>query len=62
MAEAQETPITTPAEPQDDYCDRVDRCLAMVLHITEVQDIAATIKKIHVDRMREKSECDQKQA
>lgn len=52
---------TTRSVEQDEFGDRVDQCLAMVLHYAEVQEIAALVKKVHTDRIQEKSKCNQKQ-
>lgn len=56
---------TTPAEPEkghgETFDQRVDRCLAMVLHHAEVQQIAAVVKKVHAERSQEKGKCEQPQ-
>lgn len=40
--------------PDSDFDKNIERCLSMVFHHEEVQQIAAIIKKIHSDRAREK--------
>ncbi len=61
MTETDSIPVTTPTGPKDDFDERVDRCLAMVLHHDQIQEIAAIVKKVHADRIRERDTCQQNQ-
>jgi hypothetical protein len=61
MSEMRAKPAATQAGQGDDFDERVDRCLAMVLHYTEVQEIASIVKRVHADKSQEKAKCDQKQ-
>jgi hypothetical protein len=49
------------AGARDDFAERVDRCLAMVLHHAEVQEIAALVKRVHTERGQEKTKCSSNQ-
>jgi hypothetical protein len=60
MSEMRAKPAATQAETPDDFDERVDRCLAMVLHYAEVQEIASIVKRVHADKSQEKTKCDQK--
>jgi len=38
--------------PQESFEQSVDRCLSLVLHHEEIEQIAAIIKRVHQDRSR----------
>jgi hypothetical protein len=58
VSETRTMPGTTQAGQRDDFSERVDRCLAMVLHYAEVQEIAAIVKKVYAERSQEKAKCE----
>ena len=58
MSETRTNAATSRPEKETDFDSRVDRCLAMVMHYSEVQEIARVVKKVHADRLLEKTKCD----
>jgi hypothetical protein len=52
--------VTRDKKPLD-FDEQVDRCLSMVMHYAEVQDIASMVKRVHLQRSQETTQCVQKQ-
>ena len=61
MSETRTIPATARPEKRADFNDSVDRCLAIVMHYSEVQEIATVVKKVHAEMLLEKTKCDQEQ-
>jgi len=58
MSDLHSNPAAPEKSHDDDFDRRVDRCLAMVLHFAEVQQIAAVVKKVQGDFAQEKGKCE----
>jgi hypothetical protein len=61
MSNVRTEPAANRAKPQESFDELVDRCLSMVLHYAEVQEIASMVKRVHAERSRETTKCVQKQ-
>jgi hypothetical protein len=54
-------PAVTKDKKPPDFNEQVDRCLSMVMHYAEVQDIASIVKRVNLERSQETTRCVQKQ-
>ena len=52
MTDKENTSSQVHTDSGDDFDTRVDRCLSMVLHQPEVQEIAAIVKRVHAERQQ----------
>jgi hypothetical protein len=50
MPDVRTKPAVTRNKQPEDFDEQVERCLSMVMHYAEVQDIASIAKRVHLER------------